>query len=235
MAHHHLNCRLPEPRKVLQFRRELLRWFDENDRKFPWRKSSTSNYLCIIAEILLQRTRAETVAVFFPEFIREFPSWKQLTSVSVESLQRYLQPIGLWRRRAASLQALAREMARKNGRFPKDREKIESLPGIGQYIANAVLLFCHGVPQPLLDVNMARVLERAFGQRKLADIRYDPHLQQLAVKVVQCKTPAKINWAILDLAATTCLPRKPHCSNCPVAVLCQWKNQNAMTINVPES
>jgi hypothetical protein len=61
----------------------------------------------------------------------------------------------------------------------------------GQYIANAVLLLCHGEPQPLLDVNMARVLERVFGPKKLADIRYDPYLQQLAMRIVQCKKPAR--------------------------------------------
>ena len=31
---------------------------------------------------------------------------------------------------------------------------------------------------------MARVLERYFGPRNLADIRYDPYLQELAHKVV---------------------------------------------------
>lgn len=212
---------IPEPRKVSRFRVKLLRWFDENGRAFPWRKSSTSKYQHIITEILLQRTRAETVAGFFPEFIREYPSWRRLSRASSEDLQRYLQPIGLWRRRAASIRTLAPEMAKRNGRFPRDRAEIEALPGIGQYIANAVLLFCHGVPQPLLDVNMARVLERVFGPRKLADIRYDPYLQKLAGKVVRCKTPMKLNWAILDLAATTCLIKNPRCNDCPLASMCQ--------------
>jgi len=195
-------------------------WYDENGRKFPWRKRSTSKYQTIIAEILLQRTRAETVAGFFPDFVREFSSWKRLSSARVERLQRHLRPIGLWRRRAASIRRLALEMAKRNGRFPRNRSEIEELPGIGQYIANAVLLFCHGVPQPLLDVNMARVLERVFGPRKLADIRYDPYLQELAQKVVRCKIPAKLNWAILDLAATTCLAKEPRCENCPLDSMC---------------
>ena len=218
-AHHHYQ--LPEPRELSRFRRRLLRWSDENGRKFPWRKSSANKYEAIIAEVLLQRTRAETVAGFFPDFIREFSSWKRLSSAGIARLQRYLQPIGLWRRRAASIRALAREMAKRNGRFPRDRAEIESLPGIGQYIANAVLLFCHGVPQPLLDVNVARVLERVFGPRKLADIRHDPYLQKLAGKVVRCNTPVKLNWAILDLAATTCLIRKPRCDDCPLASMCR--------------
>ena len=213
--------RLPTSQAIAQLRRRLLQWFDRHGRNFPWRKASLSNYKYIVAELLLQRTRAETVASFFPAFVEEFPSWKQLGSASIGRLQRYLQPIGLWRRRAVSIKALGLAMAKTNGRFPRDREGIEALPGIGQYIANAVLLFCHGVPEPLLDVNMARILERVFGPRKLADIRYDPYLQELARKVVHCKTPAKLNWAILDLAATTCLIRNPRCNDCPLAPMCR--------------
>ena len=213
--------RLPAPRTLVGLRWRLLGWFEENGRKFPWRKASASNYQYIVAEVLLQRTRAETVADFFPKFIKEFPSWKKLGSVSVTSLQRHLQPIGLWRRRATSIHALAQAMAKRNGRFPKNREAIEELPGIGQYIANAVLLFCHGEARPLLDANMARVLERVFGPRNLADIRYDPYLQKLALEVVQCEEARKLNWAILDLAATTCRTNRPHCEECPLMSTCQ--------------
>ena len=220
MTCRHSKSDLPLTLSIARFRKAVIEWYSPHGRKFPWRKASISKYQYIIAEVLLQRTRAETVASFFPEFIREFPSWKRLSDASVPRLQRYLQPIGLWRRRAASLHSLATIMAKRNGRFPRSREEIETLPGIGQYITNAILLFCHGIPRPLLDVNMARVLERVFGPRKLADIRYDPYLQELARKVVRCKSPARLNWAILDLAAMTCLARKPRCDECPLVSTC---------------
>jgi len=111
-------------------------------------------------------------------------------------------------------------MTDRNGRFPKDRDAIEALPGIGQYIANAVMLFCHGQSRPLLDVNMARVLERVFGPRKLVDIRHDPYLQELASRVARCKNSAKLNWAILDLGATICLAKNPRCRECPLVSMC---------------
>jgi len=200
----------------------MLHWYSSNGRSFPWRKASASNYQYIIAEVLLQRTRAETVADFFPKFIEEFPSWKKLSSVSVTRLQRYLQPIGLWRRRATAIQALALAMAARNGRFPKSREAIEALPGIGQYIANAVLLFCHGEAQPLLDVNMSRLLERYFGPRKLADIRYDRYLQALSREVIDCDDPVSMNWAILDFSAMVCKSKNPLCNECTVSEQCRY-------------
>jgi len=212
-------------KKIQVFQADLLAWFDKDGRKFPWRDRSNSKYKSIIAEVLLQRTRAETAARFFPAFLKEYPSWRKLDLTSIEDLQLFLQPIGLWKRRASVLNALSREMVKRNGRFPRQREEIEALPGVGQYIANAVLLFCHGEPQPLLDGNMARVLERVFGPRMMADIRYDPYLQQLALDIVRCKTPKEVNWAILDLAATICLPKKPNCEKCPLSTTCRYCKQ----------
>jgi A/G-specific adenine glycosylase len=173
-----------------------------------------------VSEVLLQRTQAPRVADFFGEFIESFPSWRRLSEATETELGKFLKPLGLWRRRGASLISLAREMSRRRGRFPKTRKDLESLPGVGQYIANAILLLCHNEPQPLLDVNMARVLERNFGTRKLADIRYDPYIQALAKQVVAEGDARSLNWAILDLAASMCIVGKPHCWECPLSRSC---------------
>ena len=200
--------------KAKWFQTRLIHWFKLNCRKFPWRKKSASKYQLIIAEVLLQRTQAETVSRFYPRFIKKFPSWKVLARAKKKDLQNFLKPIGLWRQRANAIKNLSTEMAKRNGRFPKTREEIEKIPAVGQYIANAVLMFCHNQPQPLLDVNMARVLERFFGPRKLADIRYDPYLQQLAKDVLPRRKFKEFNWAILDFAALICRHRNPLCNQC---------------------
>jgi A/G-specific adenine glycosylase len=178
-----------------------------------------------LAEVLLQRTQAESVTSFFPRFVKRFPSWKRLAQATEKELQDWFKPIGLWRRRAASLHKLANEVAKRGGRFPRKREEIEAMPGIGQYIANAVLMFCHGEPQPLLDASMARVLERCFGPRKLVDIRYDPYLQSLAREVVAGDAAILVNWALLDLAALVCKREKPQCGICPIIDGCLYARE----------
>ena len=218
---------LPSERELDRFRQSLLRWFRRNGRPFPWRAKSAGSYVRVISEILLQRTQADRVNEFFREFIKAYPSWRHLADATEVQLQQVLQPLGLWRRRAASILALAREMKNRRGRFPGSRETVEALPGVGQYIANAILLLCHEQPQPLLDVNMARVLERNFGPRKLVDIRYDPHLQALAAKVLSRGSATSLNWAILDLAGLLCLRREPLCEQCPLVSSCQFGRTRA--------
>jgi A/G-specific adenine glycosylase len=219
-ADHEINDRLPGRLARLAFRRRLLVWFKRSGRQFAWREKSASVYRLIVTEALLQRTRAETVHAFYDRFFARFPSWASLAEVQESELQEYLKPIGLWKRRASSLRRLALEMVSRRGRFPRDREQIESLPGVGQYVANAIVLFAHDGREPLLDVNAARVLERHFGSRRLADIRYDPYLQRLAKSIVRSDQAISLNWALLDLAATVCRIKAPLCEHCPLAVTC---------------
>lgn len=214
-------------KRINMFRRLLLVWFRREGRFFPWRASNASSYVSVISEVLLQRTRAETVANFFPSFVHRFPGWAPLAAASSGELRAFLKPIGLWRRRATSLRLLASELQARQGRFPLSRAEIESLPGIGQYIASAIMLFCHGDRQPLLDANMARVLERCFGARKLADIRYDPWLQALSKRIVAHQQAKQINWAILDLAAKICTIKQPQCTICPVRSCCRYAHAKA--------
>ena len=207
------------------FRKKLGVWYRRNGRDFPWRKNRLSNYQKVIAEVLLQRTKAETIAQFYPKFIEAFPSWKALANAALEDIENSLKSIGLQKQRATRLMSLAAEMARRKSQFPHEREELEAIPFVGQYIASSVMLLVHGDKQPLLDVNMARVLERYFGPRKLADIRYDQYLQELALRVIKCKNPITINWAILDFASVVCKSQRPLCSVCILQNNCVYLSQ----------
>lgn len=207
--------------KIQSFQEQLIKWFNNYGRQFPWREKSISNYKIIISEVLLQRTQANNVAKFYPYFIKTYPSWKKLGEATETELQQFLKPIGLYRQRGTRLFNLAQEMKKRNGIFPKNRQEIEEIPMMGQYLSNAFELFILKRPAPLLDVNMARVLERYFGKRKLSDIRYDPYLQRLAYKFVEHPKAKELNWAIIDFAAITC-KSKPKCDKCQFTPTCQY-------------
>lgn len=213
---------LPPAADIAWVRRRLLAWFGKRGRSFPWREEDASIYVQIVTEALLQRTRAETVAAFLPRFLKEFPSWPSLAGAQPRRLQSCLRPIGLWRRRAQSLLSLSQAVVEISDRWPENRSALESMPGVGQYVANAVLLFVHGKPEPLLDTNMARVIERIYGERTMADIRHDPWLQAVSRRLVSCRTPTVVNWAVLDHAALVCTRRSPRCGECPLSPRCRY-------------
>ena len=220
-----------EKQKLTWLRGQLLVWAGPNGRSFPWRDRSASLYEQVVVEVLLQRTTASAVARFYEAFFARFPSWDRLAAAAPSDLESFLKPLGLWRRRAASLLGLAGYAASSGGRFPLDARERLRVPAVGQYVSNAIAVFQHGKPSPLLDVNMARVIERFVRPRRLADIRYDPWLQAAAHWLVRANQPAAVNWAVLDFAALICRARNPLCSQCPVRPRCShWLSNRAMDV-----
>lgn len=211
-----------EKRRLTKLARDLVAWSDENGRDFPWRSTNANLYQQIVVEVLLQRTTATAVARFFDEFIAQYPGWNELASAKTEDLEKFLKPLGLWRRRAQSLLGIARYAAAHDAMFPKDPREHRDIPAVGQYVSNAILQFQHGRAAPLLDVNMARVIERFLRPRRLVDIRHDPWLQAAAHWLVRGDRSHEVNWATLDFAAIVCRARNPRCAICPVKNRCNY-------------
>ena len=222
MKNYSKNIRVIDEEKIKFFQEELLKWYEQKGRDFPWRKKSATNYKLIISEVFLQRTKADTVAKFLPQFLKKYPSWKQLGEAKEAELQELLKPIGLYNQRGSRLYKLAQELKKRKGKFPKNRNEVEDMPMMGQYITNAFELFVLKKKSPLLDVNMARLLERFFGERKFADIRNDPYLQSLAYKIVNVDNSKQLNWAILDHASVVCKKNYPYCQNCVLNPKCKY-------------
>jgi A/G-specific adenine glycosylase len=209
-----------EKAKLTGLARDLKAWAGAQSRDFPWRSGQATEFQKIAVEVLLQRTTATAVSAFYGEFFSRFTGWEELASANPVDLEDFLKPLGLWRRRAISLLGLARYAAANSGRFPDDPALHAGIPAVGQYVSNAVMMFQHGRPSPLLDSNMARVIERFVRPRRLADARYDPWLQEAAHWFVRGAEPEKTNWAMLDFAALVCKPRRPLCQTCPVRKRC---------------
>ncbi|WP_460527229.1 HhH-GPD family protein [Chitinimonas naiadis] len=214
----------PSHARVRRFQTRLLAWFELCGREFPWRQSDAGLYEKVVVEVLLQRTRAETVARFLPNFLHSYPGWREIAEASEDELAVVLRPLGLWRRRGVSLRGLARSLVAMAYTWPGERAKLESLPAVGQYVANAVLLFVHRQREPLMDASMARLLRRYFGLPQVrVDIRDDELLHDTAYAVLVSGDAVILNWAMLDLAALICRPSKPKCHECPISSSCRYR------------
>lgn len=212
--------------KIARMRGDLLDWYRVHGRDFPWRKAGASIFERVCVEVLLQRTRVETVALVYPRFFSRFTGWGDIAVASPDELEEMFRPLGLWRRRAAALKAMAAYASEHNGMFPASKEALADVPAVGQYVMNAILLFQHGQAKPLLDVNMARLLERFLRPREKADLRHDPWLQAAAHWLVRGGEPITVNWAVLDFASLVCRRRSPKCETCLLRTRCNCLKDN---------
>ncbi|HYR45133.1 MAG TPA: A/G-specific adenine glycosylase, partial [Terriglobia bacterium] len=140
----------------------LVRWFEENQRPLPWR-ASYDPYHVWVSEVMLQQTQVETALPYYDRFIREFPSIEALSRANEERVLTLWAGLGYYRR-AKNLMAAAREIVEKHGgNIPSDHQALLKLPGIGQYMAGAILSIAFNKPYAVVDGNVRRVLSRFYG------------------------------------------------------------------------
>ena len=209
-------------KRISWLRRRLLSWFPAYGRSFPWREPGRTPYEVVVAEILLQRTTAAGVARAYIGFLKRYPSWIALAHAPLEGLENALRPLGLWRQKALAFQRLALTIEMNGGIVPRTRKELERLPGIGPYTASAVLALVYGRAEPLLDVNMARLLGRFLGPPEGIEAKPKRTLHGLALRLVSSKRVLEVNWAVLDIGALVCRARSPLCPECPLRASCQY-------------
>ena len=225
---------MPDKNSLTYFRRALLDWFPVNGRAFPWRDEEVTNYELIISEILLQRTRAESVARYYGTFFGAYPDWESLAGAGLEELEEILRPLGLYRHRARRLYRIIEEYRESRGVMPANRNQLQESNLAALYLSNAYELFVLKHRSALLDVNMSRVFSRYFNVQHEKDVRHNREMRELARVVTNVKRCRELNWAILDFAALVCRPTKPKCEGCVLRKKCAYYHLVKAPVNQHE-
>jgi A/G-specific adenine glycosylase len=201
--------------------RHLLHWFDLHQREMPWRNSKDP-YWVWISEIMLQQTQVATVIPYFERFIERFPDVQQLARAQEQTVLKYWEGLGYYRR-ARLLHQAAQVVDRDyGGIFPSNFDDVLSLPGIGRYTAGAILSIAKGKPFPILEGNTIRVHTRLAGiEEDVQKPTTQKQLWSLAESVVDAERPGDLNQALMELGSEVCTPRSPNCEGCPVQTVCQ--------------
>jgi A/G-specific adenine glycosylase len=222
---------------VAGVRERLLLWYSEAGRDLPWRASRDA-YRILVSEMMLVQTTVTAVVPFFERFIRRFPDVAALAAADPAEVVKAWEGLGYYRR-ARQLHAAAQTIVRDHaGVMPADPAAVRALPGVGRYIAGAILSFAMDRPEPILEANTQRVLSRLLAVRE--DIRVastKERLWQAAARLVPAENAGAFNQALMDLGALVCTPREPGCLVCPLSRLCQARQlglQDQLPATVPK-
>lgn len=211
--------------KAEEFRAKLIKWWSQNKREFPWRKTFNP-YAVLLAEFLLQKTDAKKAEAAYNKLLNRFPSPASLAQAKGEELQAVFRPIGLVYRAVRAKKTAVHIVEKYAGEVPKTLDELLTLYGVGRYTANALLCFAYGEAVPLIDASTSRVLMRVF-DFKVAKrrAREDEKFWDFAASLVPQKSAREYNFALLDFASRVCTARGPNCSQCPLRSICSF-NQN---------
>ncbi|WP_167525201.1 endonuclease III [Roseomonas genomospecies 6] len=147
---------------------------------------------------------------------------QQMVELGEERLRGYIKTIGLFNTKAKNVIKLSEILvAQYGGEVPRDREALETLPGVGRKTANVVLNVAFGEETIAVDTHIFRVGNRTG----LATGKTPDAVEAKLLKVVpKAYRRHAHHWLILH-GRYVCKARKPDCLACPVSDLCGFKDK----------
>jgi len=223
-------------RWIEEVRRSLTEWYRHSGRKLPWRKDVTP-YRVLVSEMMLVQTTVAAVIPYFERFLERFPSPKALAEADEDDVLKAWEGLGYYRR-ARQLHATARHVVEHySGDLPPDPKALLALPGVGRYMAGAILSFAFDLPAPILEANSQRVLARLMALKdEMQRTSSQRQLWAVAEELVPPEGAGDFNQALMDLGASICTPRNPGCLICPLAPACRARElgmQDLLPVQAP--
>ncbi len=203
------------------FAERVVTWQQSHGRRgLPW-QDTRDPYRVWLSEVMLQQTQVQVVLGYYERFIARFPDVRALAAADLGDVLAAWSGLGYYSR-ARNLHRCAQVVvAELDGAFPATSALLETLPGIGRSTAAAIAAFCFGERVAILDGNVKRVLARVLAfEGDLAEARAERELWRAATELLPQRGVEPYTQGLMDLGATICLVRSPHCLLCPVAAEC---------------
>ena len=176
----------------------------------------------LVAVILSAQATDKSVNQATGPLFRRANTPEALRDLGLRGLKTHIKSIGLFNTKARNLlKTCALLLERHHGEVPRTREELEALPGVGRKTANVILNTAFGEPTIAVDTHIFRVANRTglapgknvriVEDRLLKTVppgfRYDAH-----------------HWLILH-GRYVCTARNPHCGECPIYDLCEYRGK----------
>ncbi|MDE2578154.1 MAG: endonuclease III [Hyphomicrobiales bacterium] len=147
---------------------------------------------------------------------------RKMAALGEKKIAEQIRTIGLFRNKAKNVAALSEKLiAEFDGKTPRTREALESLPGVGRKTANVVMNIAFGAPTLAVDTHVFRVSNRLPLARGATPLAVETGLEKIIPPEFMQHAH---HWLILH-GRYVCKARKPECERCIVADLCRSKDK----------
>jgi len=202
----------------------VIEWFTTHKRDLPWR--NTDPWGVMVSEFMLQQTPVKRVLPAWTQWLERWPSPKDLANASPADAIRMWANLG-YPRRAVRLHQSAKIISNSyDNQVPNNYDNLIQLPGVGDYTANAILAFAFNQPTVVLDVNVRRVIARAWQGQSHPSASPSAVERAFAQSLIDQELTKKSapHWAAasMELGALICTATDPQCNACPLEPTCRW-------------
>ena len=208
-----------------KIRKYILHYYRLNKRKLPWREIGNklqNPYYTLVAEIMLQQTRVDTVKNYYLKFLSKWPSINLFSKANQSEVLTFWSGLGYYRR-ALNLHKTANLIVKNyKGIVPDEYLTLKKLPGIGDYTASAIIGFAYGKYSIIIDTNIKKFLSRVYGLSE-EQITSKKKIYELAVNLFPKRKSGDFAQAIMDFSSDICTNTNPKCFICKINSNCNYK------------
>lgn len=178
----------------------------------------SKDYELLISVMLSAQTTDKRVNEVTKDLWNKYPTLEALKEADIEDLKTILRPLGNFNKKAVYTKGIATMIVDKyNGIMPRNRNKLEILPGVGRKTVNVVFSELNIEPQIAVDTHVERVSKRLKLAKENENVlEVEKHLRRIFKRV---------NWNKRHLQLVLfgryyCKAISPMCESCRLKDIC---------------
>lgn len=176
-----------------------------------------SEYTFLISVVMSAQTTDVQVNKVTAVLFKKYNSIDQILSLGVDGLAEAIKSIGFFRIKARHIIELSRILKNKfNGKVPKTREELMTLPGVGRKTANVVLNTLFHKSTIATDTHVLRLSKRLG----LSESKDPWKVEQDLLHKIPKKFHINISNLLVLYGRRVCSAKKPKCDTCRLRKLC---------------
>lgn len=179
-----------------RFQKRVLEEGQLHYRDMPWRNTQDP-YRILLSEVMLQQTQVDRVIGYYENFIKTFPTIRDLAGASFVEVLSQWSGLG-YNRRAKWLHEAAQKMIKNDdGLIPNNVESLSALPGIGHNTAAAVCAYAFNKPEVFIETNIRTVYIYHFFSHYAEPVA-DHEIEDLLKVTIYKENPRRWYWSLMD-------------------------------------
>ena len=180
----------------------------------------------LIAVILSAQATDKGVNKATPALFAKYPDSQSLSSADVSDVENLIKTIGLYRSKAKNIVRTAEMIENEfGGEIPRDKDLLQTLPGVGRKTANVVLGDAFGIPGIAVDTHVERVSKRLQLIKQSATVT---EVEEKLMKVVPESDWVVTHHRLIFFGRYHCTARSPKCVACPVLPYCHFGEKTVL-------
>ncbi len=204
-------------------RREIFSLLRKNNPTPTTELKYNSSFELLIAVILSAQATDISVNKATVNLFKIANNSDKISSLTIKKIESLIKNIGLFRTKAKNIRNTSKIISQKYfGEIPRDRESLESLPGVGRKTANVILNTIFKDPVIAVDTHIFRLSNRI----KLAPAKTPLAVELKLTKLIPNEFLVDAHHLLILHGRYVCKAKNPDCNNCLIRKLCEYKDKS---------